>query len=250
LKPALSVEDLSLSIGGAKILDGVSLSVNENETLGIIGPNGAGKTTFFNLLSGLRTPTRGSIHLGDRDITKMSIEQRAQLGISRTFQTSSIFPNLNLLENVRIAAQAKLGGSFNITRNAYSFKDSVEMAEACLAQVGLRDKSYLFAQTLSHGDKRRLEIAIVLASDAHIILLDEPMAGMSVEHVPELVEIIRGLARVHHKTVLIVEHHMDVVLGLADRIAVLNFGELLICDRPEKVTANPIVQNAYLGVGL
>lgn len=250
MKPALSVEDLSLSIGGAKILDGVSLSVNENETLGIIGPNGAGKTTFFNLLSGLRTPTRGSIHLGDRDITKMSIEQRAQLGISRTFQTSSIFPNLNLLENVRIAAQAKLGGSFNITRNAYSFKDSVEMAEACLAQVGLRDKSYLFAQTLSHGDKRRLEIAIVLASDAHIILLDEPMAGMSVEHVPELVEIIRGLARVHHKTVLIVEHHMDVVLGLADRIAVLNFGELLICDRPEKVTANPIVQNAYLGVGL
>mgnify|MGYP003334669684 CR=1 FL=1 len=250
MKPALSVEDLSLSIGGAKILDGVSLSVNENETLGIIGPNGAGKTTFFNLLSGLRTPTRGSIHLGDRDITKMPIEQRAQLGISRTFQTSSIFPNLNLLENVRIAAQAKLGGSFNITRNAYSFKDSVEMAEACLAQVGLRDKSYLFAQTLSHGDKRRLEIAIVLASDAHIILLDEPMAGMSVEHVPELVEIIRGLARVHHKTVLIVEHHMDVVLGLADRIAVLNFGELLICDRPEKVTANPIVQNAYLGVGL
>ena len=250
MKPALSVEDLSLSIGGAKILDGVSLSVNENETLGIIGPNGAGKTTFFNLLSGLRTPTRGSIHLGDRDITKMSIEQRAQLGISRTFQTSSIFPNLNLLENVRTAAQAKLGGSFNITRNAYSFKDSVEMAEACLAQVGLRDKSYLFAQTLSHGDKRRLEIAIVLASDAHIILLDEPMAGMSVEHVPELVEIIRGLARVHHKTVLIVEHHMDVVLGLADRIAVLNFGELLICDRPEKVTANPIVQNAYLGVGL
>ena len=96
MKPALSVEDLSLSIGGAKILDGVSLSVNENETLGIIGPNGAGKTTFFNLLSGLRTPTRGSIHLGDRDITKMSIEQRAQLGISRTFQTSSIFPNLNL----------------------------------------------------------------------------------------------------------------------------------------------------------
>jgi branched-chain amino acid transport system ATP-binding protein len=250
LKPALSVEDLSLSIGGAKILDGVTLAVIENETLGIIGPNGAGKTTFFNLLSGLRAPTRGAIHLSDRDITKMSIEQRAQLGISRTFQTSSIFPNLTLLENVRIAAQAKLGGSFNITRNAYSFKDSVDMADACLSQVGLKDKSFHFAHTLSHGDKRRLEIAIVLASDAHIILLDEPMAGMSVEHVPELVEIIKALARTHHKTVLIVEHHMDVVLGLADRIAVLNFGELLICDRPDKVIANPIVQNAYLGVGL
>lgn len=250
MKPALSVDDLSLSIGGAKILDGITLAINENETLGIIGPNGAGKTSFFNLLSGLRAPTRGRIFLGEKDITSTSVENRAQLGIARTFQTSSIFPALTLLENVRIAAQAKLGGSFNITRNAYKFRDSVDMAQACLEQVGLKSKAFQYAHSLSHGDKRRLEISIVLASDAHIILLDEPMAGMSVENVPELVEIIRALARVHHKTVLIVEHHMDVVLGLADRIAVLNFGELLICDRPEKVIANPVVQNAYLGSAL
>ena len=121
------------------------------------------------------------------------------------------------------------------------------MAHACLQQVGLKSRTLQIAGSLSHGDKRRLEIAIVLASSAEVILLDEPMAGMSVENVPELVEIIRSLARIHHKTVLIVEHHMDVVLGLADRIAVLNFGELLICDTPEKVIANPTVQSAYLG---
>ena len=250
MKPALAVSDLSLAIGGAKILEAVSLEVHANETLGIIGPNGAGKTTFFNLLSGLRAPTRGRIFLGDRDITHSSIEARAQLGIARTFQTSSVFPALTVLENVRIAAQANLGGSFNITKNAYRFKDSVDMAHACLDQVGLSKKIFQFSHSLSHGDKRRLEIAMVLSSNADIILLDEPMAGMSVENIPELTEIIRSLARLHHKTVLIVEHHMDVVLGLADRIAVLNFGELLICDRPEKVIANPTVQNAYLGVAL
>ena len=247
MKPALAVDDLSLTIGGAKILDGISLSVAQNETLGIIGPNGAGKTSFFNLLSGIRPATRGRIFLGEKEITHMSIDERARSGIARTFQTSSIFTNLTLLENVRIGAQASLGGSFNITRNAYKFTDSLEMAHGCLQQVGLKSRTLQIAGSLSHGDKRRLEIAIVLASSAEVILLDEPMAGMSVENVPELVEIIRSLARVHHKTVLIVEHHMDVVLGLADRIAVLNFGELLICDTPEKVIANPTVQNAYLG---
>ena len=247
MKPALAVDDLSLTIGGAKILDGISLSVAQNETLGIIGPNGAGKTSFFNLLSGIRPASRGRIYLGEKEITNMSIDERARSGIARTFQTSSIFPNLTLLENVRIGAQVSLGGSFNITKNAYKFTDSLEMAHACLQQVGLKSRTLQIAGSLSHGDKRRLEIAIVLASSAEVILLDEPMAGMSVENVPELVEIIRSLARVHHKTVLIVEHHMEVVLGLADRIAVLNFGELLICDTPEKVIANPTVQNAYLG---
>ena len=247
MKPALAVNDLSLAIGGAKILDGVTLSVAQNETLGIIGPNGAGKTSFFNLLSGIRHVTRGTIFLGEKEITHLSIDERARAGIARTFQTSSIFPNLTLLENVRIGAQASLGGAFNISKNAHKFTDSLDMAHACLQQVGLKNRELQIAGSLSHGDKRRLEIAIVLASSAEVILLDEPMAGMSVENVPELVEIIRSLARVHHKTVLIVEHHMDVVLGLADRIAVLNFGELLICDTPEKVIANTTVQSAYLG---
>ena len=138
----------------------------------------------------------------------------------------------------------------NLTRNAYKFTEAVELAHHCLKQLGLQGRENQIAGSLSHGDKRRLEIAIILASKAEIILLDEPMAGLSVEHVPELVEIIRSLVALHEKTVLIVEHHMDVILGLADRIAVLNYGELIACDSPEKVIANPAVQSAYLGVGL
>ena len=151
---------------------------------------------------------------------------------------------------MRIAAQAALGHSMNITRNAYKFTQAVDLAHECLDQLGIGDRENQIAGSLSHGDKRRLEIAIILASKAEIILLDEPMAGMSVENVPALVEIIRSLATVHSKTVLIVEHHMEVILGLADRIAVLNFGELLVCDTPDKVIANQNVQMAYLGAGL
>lgn len=247
---ALSVSDLSLNIGGAKILDGVSLSVEQNETLGIIGPNGAGKTSLFNLLSGLLPASRGTIQFEGKDITHWTPSQRGRAGIARTFQTSSVFLNLTLLENVRIAAQAALGHSMNLTKNAYRFTEAVNLAEESIAQLGLSDQKNHLAGSLSHGDKRRLEIAIILASQAKVILLDEPMAGLSVENVPALVEIIRSLAIVHNKTVLIVEHHMEVILGLADRIAVLNYGELLVCDTPEKVVANPAVQAAYLGASI
>lgn len=250
MSAVISVQDLSLSIGGAKILDGITLDVRENETFGIIGPNGAGKTTLFNLLSGIYTPTRGQIYLGDKNITHLEPYKRTNLGLARTFQTSSVFPNLTLLENVRIAAQSANGHSFNVTRSAYSYKDVVAKALECLEQVGLAPKSQMIARSLSHGDKRRLEIAIVLALDSHIVMLDEPMAGMSVENVPALVELIRSLAKVHKKTVLIVEHHMDVILDLADRLAVLNYGELLVVDTPASVIANPIVQSAYLGEAL
>ena len=247
---ALNVKDLSLNIGGAKILDGITLSVYQNEILGIIGPNGAGKTSFFNLLSGIRKPSRGQIFIGDRDVTDLPPHERAKAGIARTFQTSSVFSNLTCLENVRIAAQAAHGKSMNLTKNAYKFTAVVANAHESLAQVGLTSFAMQRAGSLSHGDKRRLEIAIVLASKSEIVLLDEPMAGMSVEHVPELVEIIRSLATVHKKSVLIVEHHMEVVLGLADRIAVLNYGELLVCDTPTNVINNAIVQSAYIGEAL
>ena len=247
---ALNVKDLSLNIGGAKILDGITLSVYQNEVLGIIGPNGAGKTSFFNLLSGIRKPSRGQIFIGERDVTDLPPHERAKAGIARTFQTSSVFSNLTCLENVRIAAQAAHGKSMNLTKNAYKFTAVVANAHESLAQVGLTSFAMQRAGSLSHGDKRRLEIAIVLASKSEIVLLDEPMAGMSVEHVPELVEIIRSLATVHKKSVLIVEHHMEVVLGLADRIAVLNYGELLVCDTPTNVINNAIVQSAYIGEAL
>jgi branched-chain amino acid transport system ATP-binding protein len=244
------MKDLSLNIGGAKILDGISLDVTKNETLGIIGPNGAGKTSLFNLLSGIRKPSRGSIFVGNQDVTNLETHQRAQAGISRTFQTSSVFVNLTCLENVRIAAQAANGKSMNLTKSAYKFPEVLQASHDALAKVGLSKRALQTAGSLSHGDKRRLEIAIVLASKSDIVLLDEPMAGMSVENVPELVEIIRSLATEHKKTVLIVEHHMEVILGLADRIAVLNYGELLVCDTPDNVINNPVVQTAYIGEAL
>lgn len=247
---ALEVEDLSLSIGGAKILDGINLQVNQNEILGIIGPNGAGKTSLFNLLSGLRPPTRGAIRLHGREITSLSPAQRARTGIARTFQTSSVFSNLTVLENVRIAAHAATKNSMSLMRNAYKHPDVLARANECLAIVGLTQNSFKLAGSLAHGDKRRLEIAIVLASDANVVMLDEPMAGMAVENVPGLVEIIRSLKTQHGKTVLLVEHHMEVVLGLADRIAVLNYGELLVCDSPQNVMNNATVQSAYLGQSL
>jgi len=246
----LSVKDLSLNIGGAKILDGITLGVASNETLGIIGPNGAGKTSFFNLLSGIRKPSRGQIFVGSNDVTDLAPHERARAGIARTFQTSSVFVNLTCLENVRIAAQAANGHSMNLTKGAYKYSEIVQTAHDCLTKVGLSARALQRAGSLSHGDKRRLEIAIVLASKSEIVLLDEPMAGMSVENVPELVEIIRALATEHKKTVLIVEHHMEVILGLADRIAVLNYGELLVCDTPQNVINNPIVQSAYIGEAL
>lgn len=250
MNSALSVKDLSLNIGGAKILDGITLEVAQNEVLGIIGPNGAGKTSLFNLLSGIRKPSRGQIFVGATDVTDLEPHERAKAGIARTFQTSSVFVNLTCLENVRIAAQAATGHSMNLTRNAYKFPEVLQVAHDCLDQVGLSARAVQRAGSLSHGDKRRLEIAIVLASKSDIVLLDEPMAGMSVENVPELVEIIRSLSTVHKKTVLIVEHHMEVILGLADRIAVLNYGELLVCDTPSNVISNPVVQSAYIGEAL
>ena len=250
MNSALSVKDLSLNIGGAKILDGITLEVAQNEVLGIIGPNGAGKTSLFNLLSGIRKPSRGQIFVGATDVTDLEPHERAKAGIARTFQTSSVFVNLTCLENVRIAAQAATGHSMNLTRNAYKFPEVLQVAHDCLDQVGLSARAVQRAGSLSHGDKRRLEIAIVLASKSDIVLLDEPMAGMSVENVPELVEIIRSLSTVHKKTVLIVEHHMEVILGLADRIAVLNYGELLVCDTPSNVISNPVVRSAYIGEAL
>lgn len=244
---ALSVDGLGLTIGGARILNDISLSIQQNETLGIIGPNGAGKTSFFNLLSGIRPATAGHIWLNDQEITRLSTHKRAKLGLARTFQTSSVFSNLTSLENVRIAAQAANGHAMNLLRSAYSFKGVIGRSMECLEQVGLASRAYDTAGSLSHGNKRLLEIAIVLAQSSEIVMLDEPMAGMSAENIPELVEIIRSLSKRHNKTVLIVEHHMDVILDLADRIAVLNYGELLVVDTPEKVMSNQTVLSAYIG---
>ncbi|HLY93578.1 MAG TPA: ABC transporter ATP-binding protein [Gaiellaceae bacterium] len=245
--PILATRNLGLDIGGARIVADVSLEVADGELLGIIGPNGAGKTTLFNLFSGLYRPTSGSIHLNGVDITHQPTFLRTREGIGRTFQVSSVFPLLTTFENVRLAAQAALGGTLRLWQRAAGVRKAVDAARAALARVGLESKAGVPAGALPHGDKRRLEIAMLLAADKPVLLLDEPMAGLSAEHVPQLVELIRSVHAEERKTVLMVEHHMEVVTGLAQRIAVMHHGALLACDTPAAVMANETVQSAYLG---
>ena len=244
--PILATRDLGLVIGGATIVTGVELEVREGELLGVIGPNGAGKTTLFNLVSGLLAPTSGRIELGGRDVTKQPPFRRTRAGLGRTFQVSNVFPLLSVHENVRLAAEAALGGTMRIWRQASRVKEAVDRAHWALVRVGLGGRGPVPAGLLSHGDKRKLELAMVLAGDSRVIMLDEPMAGVAMEDVDELVELIRSV-HADGKTVLMVEHHMEVVTGLAQRIAVLHHRSLLAVDTPEAIMRNATVQQAYLG---
>jgi branched-chain amino acid transport system ATP-binding protein len=243
----LTTRQLGLDIGGATIVAGVGLEVPTGEFLGIIGPNGAGKTTLFNLLSGLMRPTAGRIELAGRDVTDEPVHARTQAGLGRTFQISSVFPQLSVLENVRLAVEASRGGAMRIWRRATSLGDEVERARWALSRVGLEDRAALPAGSLPHGDKRKLELAMLLGADRQVLLLDEPMAGVSAGDVPGLVEVIRSVHEEEKKTVLMVEHHIGVVTGLAERIAVMHHGSLLAVDTPERVMDNAEVQEAYLG---
>ena len=245
--PILATRDLGLDIGGARIVADVSLEVRAGELVGIIGPNGAGKTTLFNLLSGTVRPTTGSVELDGKDVTRDPPHRRTQAGLGRSFQVSSVFPLLSVGENVRLAAEAKLGGTLNVVRRAARYRPALERAGDALGKVGLASRTAWPAGMLSHGDKRKLELAMLLAGDPRVILLDEPMAGVSVEDVEGLVEVIRSVHSDEGRTVLLVEHRMEVVIGLAERIAVMHHGALLAFDTPDRVMADETVQTAYLG---
>jgi branched-chain amino acid transport system ATP-binding protein len=248
--PILRTEGLGLDIGGATIVADVSLEVAPGEFVGVIGPNGAGKTSLFNLLSGLRHASSGRIDLAGEDVTSYAPWRRTRLGLGRTFQVSNVFPLLSVRENVRLAAEAALGGTLRLWRRALGVREALERADWALARVGLEGRAPAAAGSLAHGDKRRLELAMVLAGDPAVILLDEPMAGVSVENVEELVELIRSVHVEERKTVLMVEHHIEVITGLADRIAVMHHGRLLACDTPAAVMADAAVQEAYVGEAL
>lgn len=224
-------------------MDGVGFEVRAGEFVAVIGPNGAGKTSLFNLLSGVVRPTGGRITFRGRDITTAPPHRRARLGIGRTFQSSSVFPTMTVDEHVRLALRI---GRTRAARRAGS-----AVTEEVLGRVGLDHRADVVAAELSHGDRRKLEIALVLAAghdrdSEELLLLDEPMAGMSAEEVPSLVEVVR---RLHEggRTVLMVEHHMEVLMSLADRVVVLHHGALLAVGTPDEVTAEPAVQDAYLG---
>ncbi|MEU6852979.1 ABC transporter ATP-binding protein [Actinacidiphila alni] len=245
--PVLRLCDVGWSVGGATIVEDVSFEVREGEFLAFIGPNGAGKTSLFNLISGLVPAGRGSIALDGADITAQSVPARARRGLARTFQTSSLWPGMTVADHVRLAAQAAGGGSYRIWRRAGAYAKAVGQV---LERTGLAHRADALAGALSHGEKRKLELAVLLVGEPRLMLLDEPMAGVSAEEVPALTELIRSLHRDEGRTVLMVEHHMDVLLGLADRLAVMHHGTLLALDTPRAVMADPTVQQAYLGEAL
>ncbi|KAB1910273.1 ABC transporter ATP-binding protein [Micromonospora sp. AMSO31t] len=246
----LATRGLTWRIGEVAIVDSVYLDLAPGEFLGVIGPNGAGKTSLFNLITGLRRPTEGRILLDGADVTDLPPHRRARLGLGRTFQASSVFGSLTVRENVRLAVQAHRGGSMKLWRRAAADREVAAAADAALERVGLAHRGTALAGTLAHGEKRKLEIALLLAGEPRVMLLDEPMAGVSAEDVPELVSVIKSLTGDSGRSVLMVEHHMDVILELADRIAVMHHGALLACDTPDTVMANATVQEAYLGEAL
>lgn len=244
---ALRIEGLGLQIGGATILKDVDLDIAPGSLVGVIGPNGAGKTTLFNVISGVAKPTAGRILMNGDDVTRSSVPQRARAGLGRTFQTSSLFPRLSVLENVRLAAQVSLGGNYSLLRFPRRNDAATALALEKLTLVGLTHRLDTPAGDMSHGDKRKLEIAVILATDASIVLLDEPMAGVASGDVAGLVENIRDMQRDKQCTVLMVEHHIDVLMGLVEKVAVMYAGSIIAFDTPQKIMENPTVQSAYLG---
>jgi branched-chain amino acid transport system ATP-binding protein len=243
----LSARNLRKVFGGLVAVDDVSLEVASGSTHSIIGPNGAGKTTFFNLLTGRYRPTQGAVLYKGRDITTLPVHARAHFGIGRSFQITNIFPNLTVLENARLAAQALGKDNFRIFRRAESFDRYTRRAHEVLELTGLHDVLAAPANVLPHGGKRKLELAMILASDPELLLLDEPTAGMASEQVPELIAIIDRIRGEGKKTIIMVEHNMNVVMNISQRITVMHQGRVLAEGDPRQIAGDATVQAVYLG---
>ena len=234
---------MTVRFGGLLALNGVDFEIQPGEVRAIIGPNGAGKSTFFNCLTGVRRPTSGRIVFDGADITGLPPDRISQRGIARSYQITNILPNVSTLENVRIAAQSRRHG-WNMLSHHSAFADINAKAESALGSVGLLGKAHELASNLSHGEQRNLEIGIALATEPQLLCLDEPTAGMSAAETAETMELVRRIAK--DLTILIVEHDMEVVMELADRITVLHYGEILAEGTPEEIQENPRVLEVYL----
>lgn len=250
MKPSLSTRDLSIRFGGHVAVNQVTADFYPGTLTVIVGPNGAGKTTYFNLISGQLAASSGKVLLFGADITKLGAAKRTHLGIGRAFQLTNLFPNLSVIENVRLAVQSRAGIGMNMFSLWSGHTELLERAEYYLQRVALADRRSAKVAALSHGDKRKLEVAILLALEPEVMMFDEPTAGMSVDEVPVVLDLIHQVKAEKNKTVLLVEHKMDVVKSLADRIVVLHNGELVADGEPTAVMASPIVQEAYLGAGV
>jgi branched-chain amino acid transport system ATP-binding protein len=247
--PVIATRDLTIRFGGHVAVDHVTLDIAPRTLKSIIGPNGAGKTTFFNLLSGQYRPTEGQVHFKGRDVTGLSASARTRLGIGRSFQLTNIFATLSVLENVRMAVQARARLGLNVWRHYRRFGELEDRAYAILESVLLQSKWRAPASDLAHGEKRKLEMAILLALEPEVLLLDEPTAGMSLEEVPAIIGLIEAIKARRDRTILLVEHKIDMVMALSDSIAVLKDGRLIADGPPEAVSADPAVQAAYFGGG-
>jgi branched-chain amino acid transport system ATP-binding protein len=243
--PLLQVENLAKRFGGIVATDDLSLSVAAGELHAIIGPNGSGKTTLIAQLSGQLRSDSGQVRFDGRDIGALPMDRRSRLGLARSFQITSLFLDLSVLDNVALAVQAHAGHSFHFWRDARAEPELREPALAALARVGLAERADLAASLLSHGEHRQLELAMALAGNPRLLLLDEPMAGLGAEESTRMVETLRGLKR--EVTILLVEHDMDAVFALADRITVLVYGRVLATGSPAEIRANAQVRDAYLG---
>jgi len=245
--PLLQTRGLGRAFGALQAVADVTLAVQPMELRAVIGPNGAGKTTLFHLISGLLAPTSGSVIFQGDDVTTLAAPGRCRRGISRTFQITSIFPELSVLENVRVAVQLKTGDNFRLLGGRAVLEVTEQRARDSLRLLGLLARAEEPASTLPHGDQRLLEIAMAVAQEPALLLLDEPTQGLSPEDTAATVAVIREVARERKLTIILVEHDMDVVFDLADRISVLHFGRLIAEGTSAEVRANADVQKAYLG---
>jgi branched-chain amino acid transport system ATP-binding protein len=246
--PALETRGLTIRFGGQVAVDAVSCAFARGTLTAIVGPNGAGKTTWFNLISGQLRATAGDVLLDGARITALSASARARRGLGRAFQLTNLFPDLTVLENVRLAVQARAGVGFSFLGLAAARTELADRAVDVLERVRLLPRARTLASALSHGDQRKLEVAILLALEPSVFMFDEPTAGMSVDEVPVILDLIEAIKAERASTILLVEHKMDVVRRLADRVVVLHQGALVADGAPEEVVASAIVQEAYLGV--
>lgn len=246
--PSLETRELTVRFGGHVAVNAVSCSFMPGTLTAIVGPNGAGKTTYFNLISGQLKASSGQVLLGGRDISSLPASERTRAGLGRAFQLTSLFPHLTVLENIRLALQAKKRLGLDMLHVWTHHQSLIGRAEQVLEEIALHTRRDATAASLPHGDQRKLEVGMLMALEPQVYMFDEPTAGMSVDEVPVILDLIRKLKQQGDKTILLVEHKMDVVRELADRIIVLHNGSLMADGEPEAVIASPLVQQAYLGL--